>query len=95
MEQAIRRRLALVVTAVFLVAIVIGARLFYLQVIKGEELRARAMDQQQRVVEVPATRGAILARQGRDLALSLKTKSLFAHPRRMIDPGTAATCRLA
>jgi len=90
MEQAIRRRLALVVVAVFLVAIAIGARLYDLQVVKSEELRARATQQQQREVEVPATRGAILDRQGRELALSLKTASLFAHPRRVSDPGKAA-----
>ena len=90
MEKAIRRRLALVVAAVFLVAIGIGVRLYYLQVVKCEELRARATQQQQRVVEVPATRGAILDRQGRDLALSLKTESLFAHPRRVTDPEQAA-----
>lgn len=90
MERAIRRRVSLLVAVVFCIAAGIGIRLYHLQIVSCEELRARATQQQQREVEVPATRGAILDRQGRDLALSLKTKSLFAHPRRVTDPEAAA-----
>ena len=71
-------------------AAVIGVRLYHLQIVSSEKLRARATQQQQSELEVPATRGAILDRQGRELALSLKTASLFAHPRRVADPEHAA-----
>jgi len=42
MEQAIRRRVVLLVAAVFCVAAVLGFRLYHLQVVSCEKLRARA-----------------------------------------------------
>jgi cell division protein FtsI/penicillin-binding protein 2 len=76
--------------AVLAMAAGIGARLTYLQVHCREKLRERASVQHWREIEIPATRGAILDRRGRELALSLKTESLFAHPRRLTSPDRAA-----
>jgi len=90
METAVRKRVILFLLAVLALAVGIGARLSYLQVFCSERLRDRASTQHWREIEVPATRGAILDRQGGELALSLKTESLFAHPRRVTDHAKAA-----
>ena len=85
-----RTRCGLLVFFVLLGAAAIGARLYQLQIQHCDRFRARAADQHRREVVVQATRGAILDRTGRDLAVSLKTQSLFAHPWRVEDPELAA-----
>jgi cell division protein FtsI (penicillin-binding protein 3) len=90
METHVRRRVTLLLLGVLALAVGIGARLTYLQVFCCHKLRGRASIQHWREIEVPATRGAVLDRQGRELALSLKTESLFAHPRRVKDPEKAS-----
>jgi cell division protein FtsI/penicillin-binding protein 2 len=68
----------------------IAGRLVHLQLVQSDGLRSRAESQHRRQVEVPATRGAILDRHGKELAVSLATQALFAHPRRVEDPERAA-----
>jgi len=89
-ETAVKRRVTLLLLAVVTLALGIGGRLAYLQVVCCDKLRGRASVQHWKEIKVPATRGAILDRQGRELALSLKTQSLFAHPRRVENPEDAA-----
>jgi len=90
MEPGVTSRIRLLFLAVSIMALVVGARLVVLQVFRCEDLRARASFQHRREIQVPATRGAIVDRNGRELAVSLKTESLFAHPRRVGDPREAA-----
>jgi len=94
MEQATRNRLVVITAAVLLLALAIGGRLYQLQVQDSERLRARAQNQHERRVVVPARRGSILDREGRELAVSVETRSLYAHPSRVADPQTLAA-RLA
>jgi len=86
MTRANRIRLLIVMGLVVVMAGAIGARLYQLQVWHCEGFRARAESQHQRKFEVQATRGAILDRNGRELAVSLKTQSLFAHPWKVENP---------
>lgn len=90
MQQRYFSRLVLFVVLVLLAAGGIAVRLVDLQVLRREGLRQRAQHQHQRRIEVLATRGAILDRQGRELAVSLATQALFAHPWRVEDPRQAA-----
>jgi cell division protein FtsI (penicillin-binding protein 3) len=90
MEKATRNRLALLTLVVLATAAGIGTRLWQLQVRGGEAYRAQALGQHQRVVSVPATRGSIVDRNLRELAVSVETESLFAHPRRVENPEQAA-----
>jgi cell division protein FtsI (penicillin-binding protein 3) len=85
-----RRRIAALVLAVLALVTVIGARLVALQVTRHEELRRTADAQHSRRIEVPPMRGAILDRHGRELAVSLATESLYAHPGRVSDPRALA-----
>jgi cell division protein FtsI/penicillin-binding protein 2 len=90
METSVRRRVLMFLVVIVVLAAGIGARLAHLQVYRCEKLRKRASVQHWREIEVPATRGSILDRRSRELALSLKTESLFAHPRQVEEPEKAA-----
>ena len=90
MTDRVRGRVIVLLCGVLLSAGAIGARLVFLQVVRCDKLRSRAGNQHWREIEVPATRGAVLDREGRELALSLATESFFAHPRRVKEPERAA-----
>jgi cell division protein FtsI (penicillin-binding protein 3) len=70
----------------------IFVRLTVLQVSQAASFRDRALDQRLRTVELPATRGQILDRDGEALAISLEARDVYADPRYVDDPwGTAST----
>ena len=67
------------------------ARLVDLQVVRHEEWVKRAKRQQERTIELPPRRGAILDRDGRPLAVTATVESIFAIPSEIDDAaGTAA-----
>ena len=59
---------------------VVCARLVYLQFSQHENLANRARQQQQNAIETSPQRGELLDRQGRQLARSVQTVSLFLDP---------------
>jgi cell division protein FtsI (penicillin-binding protein 3) len=84
-------RLAVVLVA-FLVALTgILARLTLLQVRDARAYQSLARNQRVRTIELPSDRGAILDRDGHDLALSLEAKDLYANPRYVLDPESTAS----
>ena len=87
----LRRRL-LVGAAVFgLWGLGIEARLLYLQVLRHDQLVARAAGQQNRNIPINPKRGEILDREGRVLAYSVDADTIYAVPTDIDDPiGTAA-----
>jgi len=89
MERA-NNRLMLLTLVVLLAATAIGARLWQLQVCLCDSYRETATQQHERRISVQATRGAIVDRNGRELAVSLETESLYAHPWKVEDPRRAA-----
>jgi cell division protein FtsI (penicillin-binding protein 3) len=78
-DVSVRRTLFVAAFVVFWM-VGIGARLVYLQVSSHEELVERAQKQQQESEESSPQRGAVLDRQGRELALSIDTISVFVAP---------------
>ena len=69
----------------------IGARLYFLQVVKSADLKERAKDQQERNLDISPRRGSIYDRNGNELAVSIEVDSLYAVPREIDDAaGTAA-----
>lgn len=60
--------------------LVVCARLVYLQFSQHEGLANRARQQQQNAIETSPQRGELLDRQGRQLARSVQTVSLFLDP---------------
>ena len=86
----VRRRIALIFFVSALMIIVLCCRLFWLQVVEGEELRNRALNTRLREIPVEAKRGTIYDRQGRELAISVNVDSIYAIPAEIKDTRSAA-----
>jgi cell division protein FtsI (penicillin-binding protein 3) len=71
-------------------AAAIFARLIYLQVVRRPFFEQRARMQQQRTIEVRASRGLILDRYGRELAVSVPVDSICAMPAEISDAASHA-----
>ena len=68
----------------------IGYRLFQVQVVDAAGYKEAAEGQRLRVEETAAARGTIYDRQGRELAVSIDSKTVYADPRQIDDIGEAA-----
>ncbi len=90
METQTRSRVAILTVALALLALAVAARLVELQVFRADEMRSQARRQHEQMVEIGGERGAVLDRAGREIAVSVVTSSLFAHPARVADPRRAA-----
>ena len=84
------RRLTVLVILVGIVSVGIVARLYQLQVSRHERFKARAENQHEIDFPVEATRGSILDRHGRVLAMSKRLHVVYAHPWKVDDPETTA-----
>ena len=71
-------------------AVLIGARLFWLQVVRHKEYVERAQRQQQRTFEVAPRRGVLYDRNLRELAMTVQVDSIFAVPSEIDDNQAAA-----
>ncbi|MFZ4585438.1 MAG: peptidoglycan D,D-transpeptidase FtsI family protein [Acidimicrobiia bacterium] len=80
-----------VMVVLTLLFVLVAGRLVQLQLAKGEWLSARGRVQRVHTVTVPAERGAIFDRNGRELAISVPRQTIWADPRVIRDaPGYAA-----
>lgn len=72
------------ITVLYIVIIlcIIGLlwRLIHLQIIVADELREKAKYQQQKTIKIASKRGLIVDRKNSELAIDLKSYSLFAQP---------------
>src|SRR6266542_3573526 len=75
-DTSLRRALFVAAFIVFWM-MAVTARLIYLQVSRHDSLTERAREQQQDAIETSPQRGQLLDRQGRELARSLDTWSIF------------------
>src|SRR3954469_5731657 len=57
----------------FVLLTILGARLYYLQIVKGEYYDEKAENQRIRLIPIPAPRGAIFDRNGKVLVNSRPT----------------------
>jgi cell division protein FtsI (penicillin-binding protein 3) len=71
-------------------ALLIAARLFWLQVVRHQEFMERAEKQQQRTFEVAPRRGILYDRNQRELAITVQADSIFAVPSEIDDKPAAA-----
>ena len=71
-------------------AILIAARLFWLQVVHHGEFLERARQQQQRTFDVAPRRGVLYDRNMRELAMTVQVDSIFAVPSEIADKQAAA-----
>lgn len=70
--------------------VALAGRVGYLQTVRSDALRAMAVRQQHDWVELPALRGRIYDRTGRELATNVPAESAYAIPRAIPDPDTFA-----
>ncbi len=79
-----KRLLAIIIAVAFLFLFVLG-RLFYVQVIWGEDLQEKAIDQWTREIPVVAERGKILDRNGVVLSTNDDTYTVFVRKKAITD----------
>ena len=81
MKTGVRRgRTRLFGLILMLWALAVVGRLVQVQIAQGSRYRAKAQRQQERRIELAGQRGSILDREGRELAVSVETASLYAIP---------------
>lgn len=79
-----RIKLAFILVAIAFAGIVV--RLFYWQVVKGDELRMEASDQYHLTFTLPAGRGSIATSDGSPLAMNVPSYLVFAQPANIDNP---------
>ncbi|MDE2484636.1 MAG: penicillin-binding protein 2 [candidate division NC10 bacterium] len=82
----LRRRVIVLFCSLATALIVVSGQLFSLQVYQYPELIEAANRQSSRLVPSVSRRGTIYDRNGRELAISLGTSSIFARPSQVEDP---------
>src|SRR6202050_2951835 len=90
MDPLATTRVHVLVRVAFIWATLILPRLIQLQVIQHPKFAEMAREQQQKVEEIKAPRGAILDRYGQRLAMSLPAESVVVDPLRVPDLSVAA-----
>jgi penicillin-binding protein 2 len=75
-SQNLGIRIGTIQAVAFILLAVLGVRLYYLQIVKGDQYKERAENQRIRLLPIPAPRGAILDREGRVLVDSRSTYNI-------------------
>jgi cell division protein FtsI (penicillin-binding protein 3) len=88
--RQIDRRLGLLFCAFLLIFSFALVRAFWLQGVRGGDLRAEARSQQVTRVTIPGQRGRVLDRNGKVLAASEDAADVIATPYQVKDPGRTA-----
>ncbi len=89
-ERMIHLRLMLLALAVSLWGLIIGVRLFDLQVLERSFFEKQSARQSERTINLDPRRGPILDRNGRPLAVSVEAESIYAVPQDIEDPARTA-----
>ncbi|MFZ9164551.1 MAG: peptidoglycan D,D-transpeptidase FtsI family protein [Ilumatobacteraceae bacterium] len=80
------RRIVSMFTVVAILLSLLGVRVALLQTLWASDYREASVSQRTRVQVMRAERGSILDRNGRELALPIPTRTVFADPRSVVDP---------
>ncbi|WP_093687471.1 stage V sporulation protein D [Sporolituus thermophilus] len=86
----VRKRVAILFLCATVIMAGLVCRLAYLQFYKSAWLAENAVDQRVRDIPVEAKRGIIFDRNGRELAVSISTESVYAIPAEIRDPEETA-----
>ena len=84
-DPVLLRRVYVLIAVLGLWGTVIGARLYFLQVVQSGTYRERANYQQQKTITISPPRGSILDSNGNALAVSVPVKILYAKPDEIAD----------
>jgi cell division protein FtsI (penicillin-binding protein 3) len=86
----IHLRLMLLALCVSMWGLIIGVRLFDLQVLERSFFEKQSARQSERTINLDPRRGPILDRNGRPLAVSVEAESIYAVPQDIEDPAPTA-----
>jgi stage V sporulation protein D (sporulation-specific penicillin-binding protein) len=81
----VQRRLVYFIGAIIALIFVLSGRYAWVQLVQGDSLEKRLKSQSGEQLVVQSPRGTILDRNGRELAVSMMTKSLFIDPNHVQD----------
>src|SRR3954468_23886484 len=94
-DPIVLRRVYFLIAVMGFWGTVIGARLYFLQVVQSGSYREWADKQQQKTVTIIPPRGSILDSNGNPLAVSVPIKTIFARPGEIADVDGAASALAA
>ena len=80
------KRIVSMFVVVAILLSLLGVRVALLQTVWAGDYREASVSQRTRVQVIRAERGSILDRNGRELALPVPTRTVFADPRSVVDP---------
>lgn len=83
--QNFKNRLVAATVILGIAFLVLSSRLWYLQVLKGDEFEAFSLDNRIRIERVPAPRGRILDRFGRELVVNRPSFDVYVLPKEVQD----------
>ncbi|MFW5986346.1 MAG: stage V sporulation protein D [Halanaerobiales bacterium] len=86
----VKKRIIFLFLIIFLMIILLTARLVWIQVINSDEYQNKALDQRKIELKVEPKRGIIYDRQGRELAVSASSETVVAIPPEIDDPQRTA-----
>lgn len=84
-----RKRMLLLFAALVVLLAVLIFRVAYWQIVRGEELKSAAIDQQTNSTEVVASRGTIYDRNGKAVAQSASVNTVVCNPQQIAKDGSA------
>ena len=84
-----RKREYLIFIVLAIVLIGLSGRIFYWQVVRGSELRERAINQQTNKTNITASRGTIYDRNGKAIAESATVNTLVCNPQQIAKDDSA------
>jgi stage V sporulation protein D (sporulation-specific penicillin-binding protein) len=82
----LQRRIALFLVMLLVMVLILIGRIGWVQFIEGERMTAKVANQVKDSMVLQSPRGSIYDRNGRELAVSSLTKSLYADPLEIKDP---------
>ncbi len=88
--QDYRSRLVIATIVLIQAFLILGGRLWYLQIFKGAEYEKFSRDNRISIERVPAPRGRILDREGRELVVNRSSFDVYVLPKEVSDPDQVA-----
>ena len=89
-SNASKKRLIFIFIVVIVIVLSLIARLGYIQIATGEELKKGALEQWTKGIEIKSKRGIIYDRNGKKLAISVSSYTVWASPADIINPENTA-----
>lgn len=89
-SNASKKRLLFVLLMTVLAIFFLTIRLGFIQIVKGEELKKGALEQWTKGIYINAKRGTIFDRNGKKLAISISSHTVWASPADIKDPVNTA-----